>query len=164
MGRPTAWHSVYRPTYHRPAHADKGRIRLRISIPLRCSTLSPLHSLQRQYVLNCEVSRYCILALHGSCKRTPIDHVQWGYAYHVVAESQSADIIVNRTITRHWPSIETTRINVTCLLVYRAYILKCPGMWQPRYCVCWLVREIYLVLWYAWDVGQPILECSLIQL
>ena len=48
--------------------------------------------------------------------------------YHVVAESQSADVTVNGTIPRRWPSIETTRINVTCLLVYRAYILKCPWM------------------------------------
>ena len=47
--------------------------------------------------------------------------------YQVVAESQSADVTVNRTIPRGWPSIETTRINVTCLLVYRAYILKFPG-------------------------------------
>ena len=69
--------------------------------------------------------------------------------YHVVAESLSADVIVNRTIPRRWPSIETTRINVTCLLVYRAYILKCPGMWRPRFCVCWLVRNVYLVLWSA---------------
>ena len=66
--------------------------------------------------------------------------------YHVVAESQSADVIVNRTIPRCWPSI---LINVTCLLVYRAYILKCPGMWRPRFCVCWLVRDVYLVLWSA---------------
>ena len=42
--------------------------------------------------------------------------------YHVVAESQSADVIVNKTIPRRWPSIETPRINVTCLLVYRTYI------------------------------------------
>ena len=39
--------------------------------------------------------------------------------YHVVAESQSAEVIVNKTIPRRWPSIETTRINVTCLLVYQ---------------------------------------------
>ena len=69
--------------------------------------------------------------------------------YQVVAESLSADVIVNRTIPRRWPSIETSRINVTCLLVYRAYILKCPGMWRPRFCVCWLVRDVYLVLWSA---------------
>ena len=81
-------------------------------------------------MLTCKVSRYCILALHGSCKRTPrYNMYNEATRYHVVAESQSADVIVNRTIPRHWPSIETTtRINVTCLLVYRAYILKCPEM------------------------------------
>ena len=46
--------------------------------------------------------------------------------YHVVAESRSADVIVNRTIPRCWPSIETTRINVRfkgdiyyCKILYR---------------------------------------------
>ena len=67
--------------------------------------------------------------------------------YHVVAESQSADVIVNRTIPKCWPSIEITRLNVTCLLVYR--ILKCPGMWRHKFCVCWLVRDVYLILWSA---------------
>ena len=72
--------SVYRPTYHRPAHADQWRIHMpQNEHPPPFSTLSPLQSLQRQYVLSCKVSRYCILALHGSCKRTPIQHVQRGY-------------------------------------------------------------------------------------
>ena len=133
-----------------------------LSVPLCCSMLSRL---QRQYVLTCKVSTYCILALHGSCKITPIYNMyNEAMRYHVVAENQSADVIVNRTIPKRWPSIETTRINVTCLLVYRAYILKCPGMWRPRLCVCWLVRGVYLVLSSAQDVGQPISECSSLQL
>ena len=124
MGRPTAWQSVYRPTYHRPAQISGVYIRLRMSIPLHCSTLSPLQSLQRQYVLTCKMSRYCILALYGSCKRTPrYNMYNEATRYHVVAERQSADVIVHRTIPRRWPSIETTRINVTCLLVYGAYIV-----------------------------------------
>ena len=42
--------------------------------------------------------------------------------YHVVAESQSADVIVNKTIPRRWPSIETTLINVTCKFTGIPYI------------------------------------------
>ena len=62
---------------------------------------------------------------------------------HVVAESQSADVIVNWTIPRRWPSIETTRINVTCLLVYRAYILNVQGCDDPdSVCVDWSGKAI----------------------
>ena len=64
--------------------------------PLRCSTLSPLQSLWRQYVFTCEVSRYCILALYNEAK-----------CYHAVSESQLADRIIIRSLTRRWPSIET---------------------------------------------------------
>ena len=86
--------------------------------------------------------------------------------YHVVAEGQSADVIINRTIPRRWPSIETTQINVTCLLVYRAYILKCPEMWQPRFCVligqgclsrpmiCLRCRSAYLRMFFTTIVAM----------
>ena len=58
--------------------------------------------------------------------------------YHVVAESQSADVIVNRTIPKRWPSIEIPRINVTSLLVYHAYILNVQGCDDPdSVCVDW---------------------------
>ena len=82
--------------------------------------------------------------------------------YHVVAESQSADNTVNRTIPKHWPSIETTRINVTCLLVYGAYTEMSRNVTTQILCV--LIDEGRLsrpmiCLRCKW----PISECSLPQ-
>ena len=149
MGRATAWHSVYRPVYHRPAHADQWVYASEWASP-SVVVLYP----------HCKVCKdsMCSLVMWSDtafwlCKAVVRELLYNMYnearRYHLATESQSADVIVNRTIPRRWPSIETTRINVTCLLVYRAYILKCSEMWRPRFCVCWLVRKIYLVLWSA---------------
>ena len=119
------------------------------SSPLRC-TLSTPQSLQRQYVLTCKVSRYCILALHGSCKITPrYNMYNEAMCYHVVFDSQLADPIINKdnsaTLAQHWNTTGSMP------LVYWSDSLE---MWLTQIMSVWLVNEDYLVQWCTRDVAH----------
>ena len=73
--------------------------------PPRCSMLSPPQSLQRQYVLTCKVSGYCIFTLHGSVRQPLYNMYSEATHYHVVFDNQLANPIVNKdtqaTLAQH---------------------------------------------------------------
>ena len=98
----------------------------RFTIP----TFSPL---QRQYLLTCKVSRYCIfvslgISLSRGCQQRTLSEL--GHFRDV------------------GPALKHYWINVSCLLVYLSINVIDPDN------VC-VIDQGYLVQWFAEDVGQP---------
>ena len=100
--------------------ATEGMVCIPLRLPPTTTGCSALSAAQRQYLLNCKVSRYCLLAFHGSCRSNLSSSVHPGKAlsrgrwqpmsrcYQKWGHFRDA----GPALKQHWN-------NVTCLLVYR---------------------------------------------
>ena len=61
--------------------------------------------------------------------------VHQAMCYHVVADSQSADVIGIGTLARRYPALKQHWINVTCLLVCNAYTKRSRDVTTQILCV-----------------------------
>ena len=83
-----------------------------------CSMLSVL---QRQYLLTCKVSSYCLMALHGSFRSTLSSTYisQCVITWSLTANQQMLSEMGH--FREEGPALKQHWVNVTCLLVCRAY-------------------------------------------